>query len=352
MTRNCSGWNCITPSESVNRTKNHSAKTLFIGEFIKNSEESQKLCSEADVIVVERNFFGDTLTMMQYWKVRNKTVIAIFDDAYDLIHPQNISHDFWKKGEVKIQTEDGQEKVVTMLPKPIEQFKWGLRIAKAVQVPSVNLAKDWSKYNKTYYVHNYLNINKYLDVQPLYPKMKDELVIGWCGSMSHHSSFTDSGILTALRKVARVYSNVKVVIGGDRRLYDLLDVKNKVFQPYVPDEQWTPLIKSLDIGLAPLAGEYDKRRSWIKVLEYMALKVPWVATNYETYSELTEFGITTDNGYQNWEKALSTMIENYSDYQKISDTTGYEFALDQSSEKNIEKVIIPLYEELLNTPYE
>lgn len=352
MEWNCSEWNCIIPAKAINRTGKHTSNTLFINEFVQNSEQSQKLCQEADVIVVERNFFGDTLTMMQFWKVRNKSIVAIFDDAYDIMHSQNPSYNFWTHGELKYKDENGVEGTAYMKPKPIEQFKWALNMVKGIQVPSVYLAKDWSKYNKTYYVHNFLDIDKYMNVKPLYPKSDDnEIVIGWCGSMSHYASFADSGVLQGLRKVCRKNDNVKVIISGDQRLFEMLEVKNKMYQPFVPAEQWTPLLKSLDIGLCPLAGEYDKRRSWIKALEWMALKVPFIATKYPTYDELHDFGLMTDNGYNDWADAIEEMIGNYKKYKELAEGPSYEFALEQSSDKNIEKVTLALYEKLIEEPY-
>jgi len=304
--------------------------------------------------MVERNYFGDTLTVMQYWKSRNKAIGAIFDDAYDIMHPQNISYGFWTHGEMKYKKgPDEPELTGYMKPKPIEQFKWGLQMVKGVQVPSENLAKDWSKYNNTYFVHNFLDIDKYMDVAPLYPHPKEEIWIGWCGSMSHYASFNDSGVVQGLRRIARKYPQVKILISGDQRVFELLDVKEgqKIFQPFVPKEQWTPLLKTLDIGLCPLAGEYDKRRSWIKALEWMALKVPWIATKYPTYNEFHDFGIMTENGYKNWEDSLTQMIEEYPKWKDIAETTGYEFAMEQSSDKNIEKVTLALYEKLIEDPY-
>lgn len=352
MEWNCSEWNCIIPTNAINRTGKHTATAIYINDFVKNTEEVQKVCGEADVIVVERNFFGDTLTLMQFWKVRGKTVLAIFDDAYDIMHPKNISYRFWTFGELHLKNDKGEEKLAIMNPPPLEQFKWGLRITKGIQVPSVNLANDWSKYGKTYYVHNFLDIEKYQgNIEPFYPH--DGIVIGWCGSLSHFSSFSDSGIILALKKVAKRYPQVKVLISGDKRVYDLIDLPEtiKAFQPFVPKDRWTSLLKTLDIGLAPLSGEYDKRRSWIKTLEYMALKIPWVATDYPTYNELGNFGLLTKNGSKYWEVALSEMVENYSIYKEKANTTAYDFALSQTSDENIEKVTLALYEKLLNEPY-
>jgi hypothetical protein len=348
---NCSRWNCIQPTNAINRTKNHTAEALYIQEFIQNTPNAQRLCAEADIIVVERNFFHDTLTMIQFWKVRGKTLIAIWDDAYDIMHPQNPSYEFWTNGQLRAKNEKGEEAMITMNPLPIEQMKWGLRMVKGIQVPSEYLAKDWGRYTTAYYVHNFLEIKEYMDVQPLHPHPEDELWIGWCGSLSHHSSFTDSGLLDALRKVSKRYPKVKFLISGEKRVFDMLETKNKIFQPFVPAEQWTSLLKSLDIGLAPLSGEYDKRRSWIKALEYMALKIPWIASEYPTYNDLHEYGFLVKNGYVNWEHAIEDMIDNYPTYKKLAENEAYEFAVSQSLDNNIEKVTLKLYEKIINTPY-
>jgi len=347
---NCSGWNCIQPTDAINRTKKHTANAIHINDFIKNNEDTQKKCTQADIIVIERNFFGDTLTMVQFWKSRNKTVIAIFDDAYDIMHPKNVSYPFWTFGQVTGKNKKGKPTKAIMQPKPIEQFRWGMRMVKGIQVVSVNLAKDWSKYNKTYHVRNYLDIKKYLNVEQLYPHDK-EIIIGWCGSLSHRPSFTDSGIVTALENIEKKYKNVKILISGDKGIYDLLNVENKIFQKFVPAEQWTPLLKTLDIGLAPLSGEYDKRRSWIKALEYMAVKVPWIATNYITYDELQDYGTITENGYKNWENAISKVLDNYPKYKEIANTTAFNFAKAQDIDKNIEKVTLALYRDIINDTY-
>lgn len=349
---NCSKWDCWYPAEAINRTEDNKASYIYINQFIENNEEIQRICQASDIIIVERNFFQDTLTMMQYWKVRGKTIICIFDDAYNLMHPQNISYRFWTFGEITVKDEKGQNKVVNMNPPPLEQFKWGLRIAKATQVVSKTLAEDWRPYSPTFVVNNYLPIERYMNVEPLLPHDKENIVIGWCGSMSHYSSFTDSGILPALKKICKRYPNVTILLGGDKRNYDNLDIPNnqKKFQQYVPPEQWESLLKSIDIGLAPLSGEYDKRRSWIKCLEYMALKVPWIASDYPTYENLKGYGVLVKNDQWEWEKKLSHMIEDYTEYKQKAEDEGYPFALLQSSDNNIRNTL-KIYQKLIESPY-
>ena len=99
---NCSSHNIIRPANVINKlyAGEHQAIVIHTEQFAKNDEAIQNLASKADIIIVERNLFGDVLTAIQYWKVRNKTVIAIFDDAYDIMLPENASYPFWNKGEV------------------------------------------------------------------------------------------------------------------------------------------------------------------------------------------------------------------------------------------------------------
>lgn len=348
---NCSKWNCFIPAKYINKVDGYSAQTINVNEWIRQSPEVRQMSRDADLIIVERNFFSDVLTTIQYWKVRGKSIMGIFDDAYHILHPENPAYRFWNYGEIEGTDEKGNMVVGHIRPFPITQFKWGLKMLKGVQVPSKRLAEDWLTHTDTYHIRNYLDWEKYDKVEPLYPKKDDEIVIGWQGSVSHYNSFVDSGVLEALRKVCKKYPQVKILFGGDRRVFERMEVKNKEYQPFVSDKDFTSLIKSYDIGLAPLSGEYDKRRSWVKGLEYMALKVPWIATNYDTYSELSDFGILTENGYNNWAEALTYAVENLAELKEKAKGKPFAFAKKQTSEENVKKHILPLYDKIIAGDY-
>lgn len=349
---NCSLWNCFFPTKAINKTRDNKATLFTIDEFIKNTEEVQKACQESDIIIIERDLFGDTLTMMQYWKVRNKNVAVIFDDAYHIIEPENVSYPFWHNSTViEINPETKEKRTVNVVPKPLDQFKWGLRISKGAIMPTKVLAEDWQDYTYTYATHNYLDMDRYKDSEPLIKH--SDIVLGWCGSMSHFSSFTRSEILPAINYVIKKYPNVKIMIGGDRRVFDRINVpeSKKLFVPYVPEEQWASLVRSIDIGLAPMAGDYDQRRSWIKALEYMVLKVPWIASKSKTYEELEDYGKIINNSLNNWKDGLCEMIENLSEKKKFAETTAYEFALEQSQDKNVDKNLA-IYQAIIDSDYQ
>lgn len=393
--QNCSTHNCIRPAESLNRSGKHEAKIMHINEFSKNSSQAQQFCNQADILVIERNFFGDALAAIMFWRVRNKPMVAIFDDAYHIITKDNPAYVFWhdnqisslsdtiatrinhlfqitrnedklwanipskKRGETIAKISNilsetiPDQKIVKNLAVPaMDQFRFALKLMRGIQVPSKMLAEDWSKINEVKRINNYINPNAYIHAKPLYPKNDDKIVVGWHGSMSHVASFKQSGIAKALKIISQKYDNVIIYLGGDRKNFDLVDVpeNRKRFHSYVSEQQWPSLLKTIDIAVAPLATKYDRRRSWIRAIEYMALKIPWIATNFEPYYDLKEYGTLTENGVENWVNSLSDMIENIDDYKEKAKGDPYEFALTQSYDLNMDKTI-EYYEQLINKPY-
>jgi hypothetical protein len=348
---NCSKHNCFHPALAINKTGTHSASCIHITEFIQNNEETQKLCAESDIIVVERNLFQDALTLMMFWKVRGKAIATIFDDAYHIMHPKNVSYAFWEHGEMQGKTPDGKDFIAYMNPKPLVQLGWGIGMSKGLQTVSQALCDDWAHINDTYLIHNHLIMEKYKNIEPLHPH-ENEIWIGWTGSLSHVDSFESSGLLRAYRKVLNKYKNVKVMISGDKRIYDNLDVPpyKKMFSSFVPEEQYASLIKSIDIYTIPLAGEYDKRRSQIKPIECLALKIPFVASNFPNYNHLAPYGTFTENGWQNWEAAISDVIEHFPEYKQKSEEVGYPFALTQDIDLHVQERI-DLYQKMIDKPY-
>jgi len=336
---NCSEWRCAVPARAFRRTARHNATMISIPEFAQNTAQAQEACNEADLIVVQRNLFNRVLTMIQHWQALGKTVIADFDDAYNLIHPTVKNYKFWMEGKYEVNR-DGKvigEDIIT--PTPLKQFRWGLQLVHGASVPCRMLAEDWQQLTDMIIVPNYLELSKYGNLPP--KNSGDKIIIGWGGSLSHLQSFEDSGVLEALKAVCKARPKVRLMICGDRRVFDriMLPAHKKIYQPFVPALEWSYQIAKFDIGIAPLHGEYDKRRSWIKVLEYMIMKVPWIATNYPPYEDLIPYGKVVQNNPEQWEQALLEVIDHLEDYKHFARTSAYTFALNQNIDDNIESII-------------
>lgn len=332
---NCSEWRCAVPARAIQRTGRHWAELLSIQDFASNTPDAQRLCAAADIIVVQRNLFGPVLAAIQHWKARDKTIIADFDDAYHLMHPSNSAYKFWMEGVI---TAEGKP-VQKMDPPPLTQFKWGLRLAHAAAVPSKRLADDWQSYTEMMYVPNYIDLEQYKNITA---EPHEGIVIGWGGSMSHLQSFTGSGVAAALKRVCKARPQVKVLIcGNDRRILEYLPIppEQKLYHPWVPHNEWPRVLAKMDIGLAPLHGAYDERRSWIKVLEYMVMKIPWVASEGPAYAEQRRYGWLVKNNPSAWERVLLDVIDHLDEYKLEAAGEPYLFGIAQSIDENIEKVL-------------
>jgi glycosyltransferase involved in cell wall biosynthesis len=249
--------------------------------------------------------------------------------------PSNAGYRLWHEG--LTQSPDGTLSKVN--PAPLTQFKWGLRLAHAATVPSKRLADDWRAYAEVHYVPNYIDLDNYEGVRR---EPHDGLIIGWGGSLSHLDSFTGSSVMTALQRVCRARPHVKVAIcGNDRRIFERLPLPptQKVLLPWVPYAEWPRHLASFDIGLAPLHGPYDERRSWIKVLEYLVMKIPWVASEGPPYHDLRGYGWLVKNMPSAWERILIDMVDHLDDYRAEAAREPHLYGIGQAIEANVDHLV-------------
>jgi hypothetical protein len=336
---NSSEWRCAVPARAIKKTQRHSAVLIDMESFAKNTPEAKKICNDCDLIVIQRNLFGPVLKTIQYWKARDKAVIVDFDDAYNLMEPGICNYEFWVLGEQTGKGSDQQECITKLDPTPLAQFKLGLRLVHAATVPSTALANDWSEYAPFYYLPNFIEVERYSQALP---QAHDNVIIGWGGSLSHLQSFQGSGILTALKNVCERRPKAKVMICGDKRVYNLLPLPEdqKIYQPYVEAADWPHQLAKFDIGLAPLCGPYDQRRSWIKVLEYLVMKIPWVASEGPAYHALRSYGWLVPNSATSWERILIDIVDHLDEYKQEAGRDPFLFGISQSVDDNVEKIIM------------
>ncbi len=329
---NSSEWRCAVPCRAINRSGRHQASLLSVVDFANHTPQAVALCNAADVIIVERNLFAGVLSAIQYWKARDKAIIANFDDAYSLMPPSNVNYSFWREGVSRVTNEKIE-------PPPLTQFKWGLRMVHAAIVPSRRLVEDWQNYTNMLYLPNYIELSNYQNVRS---EQHEGIIIGWGGSVSHFQSFVESGLIKALRYVCKARPQVKVMIcGNDFRIPKVLGLpaRQLILQPWVSYREWPAILSRFDIGLAPLAGEYDERRSWIKVLEYLVMKIPWIASEGSPYQEFRSYGWLVKNTTPAWERVLLDVVDHLSKYKEEAGREAYLTGISQAIDDNVDSIL-------------
>lgn len=336
---NSSEWRCAVPTRAINRNGLHQAELLSITDFAFSTEEARIKCTDADVIVIQRMLVNEVLTAIQHWKARDKVVIAEFDDAFDLIEESNVAaYEYWKKA-IRRKEVDGETVLEKIDPDPLTQFKWGLRLVHAGTTPSKRLCEDWKAFTDMHYLPNYIELENYasFDQKPI----SDEIIIGWGGSASHYQSFSIS-VGQALKRICKLRPMVKVMIcGSDTRLIQKLGIPKEqiIHQPWVKYSEWPEVLSNFDIGIAPLQGDYDDRRSWIKILEYMVMRIPWVASEGPSYYDYRDYGWLVKNNSRAWERVLLDMVDHIQTHKNEAAREPYIFGISKNIDDNLDHVI-------------
>jgi len=266
---------------------------------------------EADLIIVQRNIImPDVVNAMKYWQaVKNKVVVVDLDDAYHMLDASNPALTFWHENREQNHAMD--------------YLIEGLSISDGLIAPNRNLLNDFNTLAGVpgYYLQNYAEKDWWTDL-PSRDEMKKKLglegriVIGWGGSVSHFNSFVGSGVMEAAGLIAKRYPEVTFLIcGNDGRILENLPVPASQLQHQdsVPPSEWPKVVKTYDIGMAPLFWDYDHRRSWLKGIEYALAGVPWIGSGggvNATYSDLAHLGTLVKNTELNWYNALQSKIDN------------------------------------------
>jgi hypothetical protein len=111
---------CAAPARAINQTGRYNADLIGWRDFALNSPEVADLLENSDYIIIHRGLWAPLLTRIQHWKARDKTIIADFVDAYQLMNDEELTdvHDLEVNG--GLQAGDQSDKNTPYLT----QLKW------------------------------------------------------------------------------------------------------------------------------------------------------------------------------------------------------------------------------------
>ena len=162
-----------------------------------------------------------------------------------------------------------------------------LALADAVTVTTVPLAEIVSRFNPN--VHVLPNCVDEALLRHERPR-NERVTIGWAGGSSHGIDF--AAAQAELKAFLRKNPGVDTHFVG-------ANFGATVGRPQTRHTGWTTnLVEYMhgidfDIGIAPLAYHaFNRSKSDLKVLEYAALGIPVVATDYGPYSDSVQHGVT------------------------------------------------------------
>lgn len=191
-----------------------------------------------------------------------------------------------------------------------------VRLAHVVTTPSPVLAEQYREWG----AREVLVIDNFLpDWFPRQGRARhgDELVIGWLASKEHQDDLAALGITRVLEQVLDRHPHVRVEsigihlgLSGDR--YDQT--------MHVKFEELPDRLVGWDIGIAPLADtQFNRSRSSVKLKEYAATGIPWLASPVGPYIGLGKKQGGRLVGDDSWGAELDDLIASGRARRKLAD---------------------------------
>lgn len=247
---------------------------------------------EYDIVVGQRvHLPGPTSFWQHALGDQARRVYEIDDDLWN-VHPTSPAYQFFAN--------------------PVVQARMAgnAHVADAVTVSTEPLAVELRKLNERVFV-----LPNYIDETLLdwdRPRC-EKVTIGWAGSATHAIDFQQ--VSDPLRQFFRKYPNVDFhlisEVGFGRTIADALRKKTTIM-PWRPSVDDYHRSIDFDIGLAPLASNhFNDCKSPVKALEYAALGIPVVASDFGPYRGFVRHGVT---GFlckteRDWFKYLRMLVE-------------------------------------------
>ncbi|MCI0606578.1 glycosyltransferase [bacterium] len=225
---------------------------------------------DSDLNVIEQQLFP-YLPFAFEEKYLSRSYLFEFDDAIYITHP-------WK------------------LPRLI-------RGARAVIAGNHTLAEYAKKFNEQVHI-----VPTVLDTdlfRPLPKKSSDRLILGWSG-LEYNFPYVQL-LSPVLEKLTQEFPVEIVILSGSRPRSFAFPFRFEKWDPFREVEQ----LQSFDIGLMPLRmDDWSRGKCGFKLLQYMSLEIPSVATPVGVNREIVQHGV---NGFlaqdlRDWESCLSQLI--------------------------------------------
>lgn len=171
-----------------------------------------------------------------------------------------------------------------------ENGKYHKALREVIENPKVLLSYASPELANRYNRKGFILLNPWDDQNPRWQagnQYRRGVTVGWAGTNTHLEDFRL--VLPALRQVMAEDEAVKVMIGGDKTIYDMfsdLPEKRKLFIPGMPYDTYPVMVQACDVWLAPLVdNHFNRAKSDIKLVDAVAARVPWLASPLPQYND-------------------------------------------------------------------
>ena len=256
-----------------------------------NGSLPDNLLVSCDAVLIYRRYDAKTCATIR--RLKDARVAVIWDNDDDFLH-------LHQSREFRRLTGSRNNRHV---------FAETLRAARLADVVTVT-TETLAEVMRSGGLRDVRTIENYLTLDPPRVPHRDRgLTVGWIAGLEHLSDATSLGLPQTLRRLQEQHPNLEVTcVGVDLRLRERYRHAR-----FVPFPRLVDVMADFTIGIAPISDTpFNRARSNIKVKEYAASHVPWLASPVTPYAGLGERQGGRLVPDDQWFEALDSLIRDAS----------------------------------------
>jgi len=251
-----------------------------------------------DVVVMQRIASPRQFRLVKALQKLGIAVVVDVDDLLSDIERDNKSWGYWN------------EEVVGL---PRHQYlRMATTAADLVTVSSDSLARTYARHGRVEVLRNGLPNHAFADPVEVHDRAvggKDEVVIGWSGSLDSHPHDLEvmgGAVAEAMRRVPQIRFHV---IGDAEPVAQALnlDPSRVTGTGWLPFEEYHQALRDVDVALVPLSEtRFNRAKSHLKALEFSAAGAFVISSDLPEQAHLAR---TISTGMARTEGAWEGMVE-------------------------------------------
>ena len=274
-------------------------------------------CLNHHIILAQRQFDPQNLDIVRAAQRQGRVLIYEVDDNLHHVHPYSPAYQHFRPGSPVL--------------KAVEEW---LAAADGFFTSTAELASQYAIYTKrTFVLNNCIDfgVRDWLGPVERPKELEGRTVIGWAGGIQHQDDVAVLG--RGLKRVLDAHPETILAVCSAQRMMDLFHRQLEIpldrihrIDP-VAFDLYPPILGNFDIGLAPVCDStFNRAKSALRCIEYLARKVPYCATKIAPYVRFHEesqgVGGFICDGKKDW---LAELVEMSAEQRTAMGQAGHDY---------------------------